>query len=478
MKEKSIKLNAALNVIKTLTSLLFPLITYSYAARVLMPEGMGRFNFSNSIVSYFALLAGLGVATYAVREGAKIREQEDKIRVFSSNVFSINVYATIFAYLLLILSFLTVPKLQSYTTTILLLSLQIVLTTHSAYWVCNIYEEYSIQTILTITAQIAALALLFLFVHTENDLNIYALITVIAYSGSGLILHVYARKYVKFRFVLKPDLSHLRRILIIFSTSIAATIYISSDITILGWIAGDRYTGLYGASANIYKIVKQLLNAIVAVVVPRFAFYLGTDQYEKLQKLGNALMDYMITICLPTMVGLFFMSRPIIEVIAGRKFTEAAGSLRLLSIALVFAIFANFFANCVLLAYRKEMTVMIATIISAAVNILLNLVLIPRFYDRAAAVTTIAAEAVMCGIVWFYSQKEVRIRAAWRNVVPVLAGCAAIAGICMFVQRMLNSSILILAVGIPVSVAVYGGIQILMKNMVAADFLKNRGKGI
>ena len=342
------------------------------------------------------------------------------------------------------------------------------------YWICNIYEEYSIQTLLTIISQVLALGFLFAFVRTADDLNVYALITALAYSGSGLVLHFYARKFVRFRFCLKPDLSHMKRILIIFSTAIASTIYISSDITILNYFAGDRYTGLYSTSANLYKIVKQLLNAIVAVVVPRFAFYLGTEQTEKLQELGSSLMKYMITICLPAMVGLFFLSRPIISVLVGPKFLEAEGSLKLLSIALIFAIFANFFANCVLLAYRKEMIVMIATIVSALVNIILNLILIPLFYDKAAAFTTIVAEVVMCAIVGYYANKEVRIRTDSYNIIPVAVGCAAVAGICVFMIRALDSALLILIIGIPVSVVVYGMLQIALKNTVVVDLLKNR----
>ena len=476
MQVKSIRQNAVLNVIKTLTSLTFPLITYSYAARILLPEGMGHFNFASSVVSYFSLLAGLGVATYAVREGAKIRDQEEKIREFSSSVFSINMYATLIAYLLLAVSLLCIPKLQVYRTTILILSLQIVLTTVSAYWICSIFEEYTVQTVLTIGAQALALILMFLFVHAPENLNVYALITVLAYSGSGLVLVFFARRYVRFRFMLRPDLAHLKRILIIFSTAIAATIYISSDITILGWISGDRYTGLYGASANIYKIVKQLLNAIVAVVVPRFAYYLGTEQTDRLKDLGNSLMNYMITICLPAMVGLLFMSEPIIVAFVGEKFIDAADSLSLLSVALVFAVFANFFANCILLAYGKELIVMKATILSAVINFALNLIFIPYLHETGAAITTIIAEAVMCVIVWYQSRKLLKIQTDAKIIPAVTAGCAAIAAVCLGVRFFMQSTEMKLLIGIPVSIVLYGIIQMGMKNTVVVELLQSRKK--
>ena len=63
MKEKNIKVNAVLNMIKTISSIIFPLITFPYVSRVLMPENIGKVNFGSSFVSYFSLIASLGITT-------------------------------------------------------------------------------------------------------------------------------------------------------------------------------------------------------------------------------------------------------------------------------------------------------------------------------------------------------------------------------------------------------------------------------
>ena len=68
MSEKSIKVNSILNVIKTISSIIFPLITFPYISRVLQPENVGNVNFGSSFVSYFSLIASLGITTYAIRE--------------------------------------------------------------------------------------------------------------------------------------------------------------------------------------------------------------------------------------------------------------------------------------------------------------------------------------------------------------------------------------------------------------------------
>ena len=81
MKKKSLNINIILTVIKTGVSLLFPLVTFPYVTRVLSPSGIGEYNYSNSIITYFTLIAGLGINTYAIREGAKIREDKKKFDI-------------------------------------------------------------------------------------------------------------------------------------------------------------------------------------------------------------------------------------------------------------------------------------------------------------------------------------------------------------------------------------------------------------
>ena len=92
---KSIIKNTIFYGIKVISSMIIPIITFPYISRTLTPVGIGQYNFANSIVSYFASFAGLGIASYAIREGSKVRHQPDKINRFASEVFSINLVSTI-----------------------------------------------------------------------------------------------------------------------------------------------------------------------------------------------------------------------------------------------------------------------------------------------------------------------------------------------------------------------------------------------
>jgi O-antigen/teichoic acid export membrane protein len=83
---KSLKVNSVINIIKTVLSIIFPLITFPYASRVLGVNGIGRVDYANSISNYFVLFAELGITTYAVREGAKIRENKEQLNQLCSEI--------------------------------------------------------------------------------------------------------------------------------------------------------------------------------------------------------------------------------------------------------------------------------------------------------------------------------------------------------------------------------------------------------
>ena len=160
-KNKSFGLNAVLNSLQSLLNLIFPLITFPYISRILSVDGVGKYNFANSIVSYFILLAGLGISVYAVREGAKLRDKREEFSLFASRIFTINIISTIISYIALFLVLFFSASLQKYSIAILIFSVQIFFTTLGVDWIYTIFEEYGYITARNIIFKIISVVLLF-----------------------------------------------------------------------------------------------------------------------------------------------------------------------------------------------------------------------------------------------------------------------------------------------------------------------------
>ena len=466
VNKKLIGINAILNTIRTFVTIAFPLITYPYVTRILNVNNLGKYNFSSSIVSYFLLLSGLGISTYAVREGAKYRGNKDAMSKFCSEMLVINIISTIVSYILLLCVLVLIPKLIEYRIVIIIISIGIGLTTIGCDWIFTIYEDFLYITVRSIFFQIIALICMFIFVQDEKDLYQYAFIVLISNYVPYLFNAITIHKYIRFvKVSLAECKKHLRPILILFANSAMTTIYVSSDTIILGFLTNDYYTGIYSVSVKIYSVVKQLLAAIIIVSVPSLSLMYSTNK-KKFDCLASEIFNMLLLIILPAMTGVIMLSKEIVDIIAGNNFYTASVSQKLLGIALIFSLIAWFYTSCVLVPAKKENKVLCATIVAAIANIILNFILIPIFQERAAAFTTIIAEMISMLMCIFWGKKEVNIKILKRDLFSVCLGCVFIILICKAVISILNSAFLTIIFSVFMCIAAYGIILLVMKNSI------------
>ena len=473
---KSVAKNAVYSGIRTLSYMLFPLITYPYVTRVLMAESLGRIDFSISTVSYFALIAALGIATYATREGASLRESREELDRFSSEVFTINVASSLVAYALLALLVIAWPHLHGYAALIAIQSVTILGTTIGVEWLYALEEDYGYITARTVIVQAVSAIMLFVLVHKPSDYVIYASITVVSAVGGNLFNWFRSKKYATIKLVWGFDYKrHLLPMLILFGNAVAVTIYVNIDVSLLNVMRGDYEVGIYGVAVKIYRMVKQLLNAIVAVALPRFSLYVAKgDDGAYTRLLENIAHGLLITV-IPALTLLYLMSPDVVLIVGGETYLESVPALRVLCIAGVFAVGANFFVNAILLPYGNERLALNSTVIGAVVNLLLNLFFIPAIGIVGAAITTAVAECLVVVSAAWYSRKDVDLAALAKGQAPVMF--ATIGGV--VAMALCHGSISMLALPWLVSffirgfasIAIYALFMLLLKDSLLTGMI-------
>lgn len=465
MKQKSLKINAILNVIKQGCSIVFPLITFPYVSRVFGAKGFGQYNFSFSVADYFIIFAALGIQSYAIREGSKHRDSKEITNRFCCEVFTINFIATVISFLVLLLTLFCIKSFDGYRILILVISSQMLLATVGADWVNSIYEDYLYITIRYIAIQLLALILIFVFVHSENDVLTYSIIVTFASAGGNLLNIIYIRRYTKLKLVFsKKILRHLRPILILFANTMAISIYVNADITMLKFYQDDTIVGLYSLSSRIYNILKRLVSAMVLVTTARLAYYAKNDK-QAYMNVCKKTINGLFFILMPCMVGMLMMSGSIIRLVGGAEYAEAWLPLAMLSFAMFFALLSCFYSNCVLVIFSADEALLTATCVSAASNVILNFFLLGRFGMYGTAITTIIAEAVNLIIQFHYSKRYVVEKLVhWPDLIKVLLGALLILIICYIVNNFVGVGIRALTIAIPASCIAYFGFNFITRN--------------
>lgn len=470
---KSLKINAVVNTLKTILSLAFPLITFPYVSRVLGVNQLGKYNFANSIISYFLLIAALGISTYAVREGTQYRDNPTQISQFASEMFSINIISTVISYIALFVCLLLVRRFDLCRTEILIFSIEIIATTIGIEWIYNIYEDFVFIAVRSLIFQCISLVLLFLLVRGPGDVDKYVLVTVISFSGNNILNWFHAKRYCNIRLTTHIDWKrHLKPILIIFSTSIATTIYVSSDTTMLGFLVNDNNysVGIYSVATKIYNIFKNVIVAFLVVLIPRFSLLAHEENgKEKVSKLFNQLSTIVLTLVTPMMLGMIMLAPDIIRIVSGEQYIDAVPSFRILMTACLFSFFAYLFAQCILIPNRKEKSFFIATAISAGTNIGLNFILIPYIHEIGAAITTLLAELITMVLVYRGSKGCVNFKIMKRDVLSVIFGTSAIVIICALGNMFISMMLARVGICVIVSILVYWFILKAMKNSVVGE---------
>lgn len=475
-KDKSLGLNALLNSLQSLLNLVFPLITFPYVSRTLSVDGVGKYNFASSIVSYFILLAGLGISNYAVREGAKLRNDRKAISSFASRVFTINMVSTLISYLFLFLVIILTPVLHNYVVAILIFSVQIFFTTLGTDWVYTIFEEYGYITIRNLVFKIISIVLLFIFVRHSNDYLNYVAITVIASTGSYVLNFLHARKYCDIRldFHFKWD-NYVIPILVIFGSRVAIQIYLSSDVTMLGFLQNEYVVGIYSTATKIYGIVGALLTALTAVTIPRLAMLMGQGRIDEYNQLLKQVVNTILFIVLPGIAGLFMVSQDVVIIIAGEKYLRATYALKITCFAMLGSAMSAIFNQCALIPAKREKRALISSTTSSLLNIGLNFILIPIIAEKGAALTTVLAEITMMFMNFYFSRDITgfvfKDKETWKNIITVLLGCVGIVAVCALSYDIFRQMFIRLIISVISSIVIYVVILLVTKNQVALTFL-------
>lgn len=478
---KSIIANATLNAVKTLVNILFPLITFKYASEVLMADNLGKVNFANSIISYFLLFADFGILTYAAREGAKYRDVRKDFESFASEIMTINLITVILSYVMLGMLILTWGKLDSYKWILIVQSFIIVFTALGATWINTAYEDFKSLLYRSLFVQVVSLILLFVLVKKQDDYLEYALISVIAQSGGYLLNFFYLKKYRKFGFSFSASiLRHLKPLLIIFFTSVAVTVYVNSDITMIGLFGTDKDVALYTVAVKIYTVIKAIFSAILLVEIPRLTSLYYNNDLLSFQRLALDTLKYLLVLIIPVIVLSYLLSQDLILFISTGEYLDANLTFQVLCIAIAASLFATFLTNVLILPQGLEIGSLYATIISAVLNVILNLFFIPSLGILGAAYTTVIAEALVCFILYFFIYKKnkscldfIHNRGFKRCFIEVAICILPMLFIGHYLYPIISNYLARLVLIPIVCGIVYLSIMFLIKNEVAVSIVRN-----
>ena len=464
-KQKSLKLNFIMNAMLTMSSFIFPLITFPYVSRILLAEGTGKVQFATSFISYFTMFSQLGVPTYGIRAVAGVRDDKEQL---SRTAISYTAFFILLA---------TVPRLQGEKLLYVIMSANTFLTFIGMEWLYKGLEHYTYITVRQITVKFLSLILMFALVHQKSDYIIYGAIAVFAGAASNIFNFIHARRYIYFRPMGNWNVRrHIKPVLVFFALSCATMIYTHLDTVMLGFMKTDTDVGYYGAAVKIKTLLVSIVTSLGTVLLPRASYYVKKGDMEKFRAITSKALRFVMLMATPLVIYFMLFASSGIRLLSGSGYDGAIVPMILIMPTLLFIGMSNITGLQILVPTGREKLVLYSTIAGAVIDVIINAILIPSIASSGAAIGTLVAELVVLLIQCWFLQEELKpiFRAMeFRKFLPAL-GLAVLAsawtlGI-TFAEGTLGAFLKLL-VSAALYFSVYLGFLLITRETLAVDIV-------
>ncbi|WP_247951622.1 flippase [Streptococcus oralis] len=428
--------NYAYNLSYQLLVIILPIITTPYITRIFSSDDLGTYGYFNSIVTYFILLATLGVANYGTKEISAHRKEIEKN---FWGIYSLQFAATWLSILLYLVLCFLLPSMQNPVAYILGLSL--VSKGLDISWLFQGLEDFRKITVRNITVKLIGVISIFLFVKSANDLYLYVFLLTIFELLGQLSMWLPARQFIgRPHFDLKYAKKHLKPVILLFLPQIAISLYVTLDSTMLGTLASTRDVGIYDQALKLVNILLTLVTSLGSVMLPRVSNLLSSGDHKAVNKMHE--MSFLIynLVIFPIMAGMLIVNDDFVNFFLGQDFQEARYAIAIMIFRMFFIGWTNIMGIQILIPHNKNKEFMLSTTIPAIVSVGLNLLLLPKLGYIGAAIVSVLTEALVWGIQLFYTRSYLREVSILGSLIKIIVLSGFMYGILLFVKQFLNVS--------------------------------------
>ena len=410
--------NYAYNLSYQLLVIILPIITTPYVTRVFSSDDLGTYGYFNSIVTYFILLATLGVANYGTKVISGHRKEIEKN---FWGIYSLQLGATVLSLILYALLCLTLPFMQNPVAYILGLSL--FSKGLDISWLFQGLEDFRKITVRNITVKLVGVASIFLFVKSANDLYLYVFLLTIFELLGQLSMWLPAREFIgRPHFDIDYARHHLKPVILLFLPQVAISLYVTLDRTMLGALASTKDVGIYDQALKLVNILLTLVTSLGSVMLPRVAHLLATGEQKAVNKMHE--MSFLIynLVIFPIMAGMLIVNDDFVQFFLGQDFQDARYAIAIMIFRMFFIGWTNIMGIQILIPHNR------------------NKEFLPKLGYIGAAIVSVLTEVLVWAIQLFFTRKYLKEVAIIGSMTKIVLASAIMYGILLGSKTIIHFS--------------------------------------
>lgn len=462
MAKKSILKNYLYNLTYQILTLLLPLITASYLARVLGPAGNGIYIYTYTMVNYFVLFGSLGISMYGQREIAYVQNDRSKMKKVFTELVLFRFITIAIAGFIYYLAFMRHGIYFEYYR---ILFFELIAAAFDISWFFQGLEDFKKTVLRNIAVRLTSVTLIFILVKQQSDLNKFLAIYAFADLIGNISLWVYLPKYFKGIKVKNIEVfKQIPAITLLFIPQIANKIYNMLDTTMLGKIVVNKAeTGYYEQSQKIIRVLLTLVTSLGTVMVPRMASMFAKGETKLINEYMRKSFNFTYLLSFPIMFGLIAISKNFVPWFFGPGYDKVIILMNIISPIILLMGVANIIGTQYLLPTKRQKEFTISVLIGVIVNFVLNYILIKLWSSVGACIATVVSQLVVDICQIHLVKNEIDIKSMLKLSFRYLfAGIIMFVG-CMFMGLFFRG-FTCMVIQIITGVIIYFGILILFKD--------------
>ena len=424
-------------------------------ARVLGPEGVGRYYFAVVIYAWFDVFTSFGLQTLLTREVARDRTQANRYLLNTAllriglGIAGIPVLAGFVA----VFQAVSASKLTSDTLiTIALLYLGLLPQSLSTglTGLFYAYEKAEYPAAITVVTILIKIAIgVPVLVLTQSIISIAAVSIVVYTITLGILAVLATRMFIRPRWESDRALqrSMLRESFPLMINNLLSALFFKVDVTLLKPLKGDTPVGWYNQAYKWVDALNVIPSYFTLALFPVLSRQAAKDR-DATRRSYHLALKLLVMLALPTAVFTTFFARELTTLITlgdPRFQPDSTIALQLMIWSIPFG-WVNSVTNYVLIALGQQRKLTNAFLIGLGFNVVANLIFIPLYSYKAAAVITILSELIEGSAFYWYIRKSLG-PVPWAGLLWKVAGASAAMLAVMFVLSQV-SGLLALVVGL------------------------------
>ena len=455
--------NTAVLTLADIINKILSMVFVIYLARHLGDAGFGKYSFAFSFANIFMIFADMGLTTLIVRDVARDKSQSSQ---YLGNIILIKSILAILVFGLIAIVITAMHYPYDTTMAVYIIGFSLILVSFSGSFasIFSAYEQMEYNAVISTLGKIIFVGLglgaIFLgyglipIVSMFLISNIFALMLSVFIVFKKFTKPKFEINYTFWKYLIKNSTPFLL-------TGIFASIYFYIDTIMLSVMKGDEVVGWYNASYNLLSALIPFTAMFMYAVFPVFSrFFKDSKDYLKIGFITSA--KYLFIFALPITVGTTLISENIIYFFYQSEFSNSIIALQILIWAFLF-ISLNIVLYTLLNSINKQVLVTKATAFGAVINVILNLILIPKMSLIGASIATVITEMSLLFIYYYYASKYLYTLPIPKIIYKPIIAVLFMSG---FVLYFRDANIFLV---VPIAAFIYFSVLFLIKGFTKND---------